>query len=516
MQVSSEQVLQSQPVYQSAHSKARGVLILGAVLVAFPWLWPLNLGPMPQMLPNLVAWSCGALLLGLWWWLRDGFDKVLAAGVLLAATLNALIALLQYFDWESMFVPWIASSRPGEAFGNVQQRNLLASLLCMGLVSLDYLVRRDRMWHSLRWSLGAILILALAATSSRTGFMHIMLLTVLTVFWRRDEGRRIWLQAGALLLAYLLASVLMPMLLHWATGLRIDDLMARFLTDYQCASRRVIWSNMLELAALRPLTGWGAGELLFAHYITDYEGPRACIKLAHAHNLFLHWAVIWGWPLTALLTAAMILALTHCRPWAAKCSRGRFAWALLALMGAHSLVEFPMWYGWFQVVALCAGVLLVQSNMKRRTSDASGYTTSSRWRLPVLLTGSAALLTAFGLIAMDYFKASQPYLPLHMRPEYYRVDTLKRIQDTVLFQSHVIVAGVVSTPVTPSNAQVMLAAAQEALHTAPDSRIIRQLLIAASFLGRDDLVALHTRQYAAAWPNEYREWQAMNGLAPEK
>mgnify|MGYP002133802168 CR=1 FL=1 len=65
--------------------------------------------------------------------------------------------------------------------------------------------------------------------------------------------------------------------------------------DYgMCASRRVLWANMLNLALQHPWLGWGWGEADLAHFMTAYSGPRFCDLVDNAHDLPLHVAVEFG------------------------------------------------------------------------------------------------------------------------------------------------------------------------------------------------------------------------------
>ena len=94
---------------------------LCAALLALPWLWPFTAGPLTAALPYLVSAATLALLLPVW--PRDAGQgaRAAAAGWLAAATVSALIALLQYFNLEAPLHPWVNIAQPGQAFGNLEK-----------------------------------------------------------------------------------------------------------------------------------------------------------------------------------------------------------------------------------------------------------------------------------------------------------------------------------------------------------------------------------------------------------
>ena len=59
----------------------------------------------------------------------------------------------------------------------------------------------------------------------------------------------------------------------------------------------------------------------------------------------------------------------------------------------------------------------------------------------------------------------------------YREDTFEKSRSTVLFNSQVLIAQVVATELRPANAELILAGALASLHVAPDSRIIRRVIV---------------------------------------
>ncbi len=490
-----------QPSFDSSRVQ-RALLLVAALLVAAPWFWPILAGPLSAMLPDLFAWTCGALLLGLFPWIRDDFVRVVAWGLVLASVGSTVIALIQYFNYDEFFGLLIASTPPGYVTANVHQTNMLSTLLCIGLWALWYLTKTRQMLPLLSASMAAFVLTAMAATASRTGMLQLVILGVVIVYWspaKRGQQAAIALILGAL---YFLVAQLLPWLLEVLRGITIDrSLMGRFSGDVGCTSRRVVWANVLHLIGLKPWLGWGAGELMYAQYITPFDGARYCQKMSNAHNLFLHMAVTTGIPFATVCLGLVAVALLKIRPWRTVEPSRQLGWGVLLAIAFHSMLEYPIWFGIFQMLAIQAIVLVVL--------DKQPTLSVTRFNGPRSMTPVAAcfgLLTVLSLVFWDYLKVSQLYLPLEWRLAYYKEDTLNRTRATVLFKAHVLIAQVVTTPATPENAERLLAGALESLRTAPDPRIIKQVIAAASIVGDTELAAMHTQRFQAAWPEEYAEW----------
>ncbi|MFN7120461.1 MAG: Wzy polymerase domain-containing protein [Hydrogenophaga sp.] len=485
----------------------RALQVVAALVVAAPWFWPILAGPLPAMLPDLFAWTCGALLLGLFPWIRGDFGRVVSWGLVIAAVGSSLLALIQYFDYDELFGLWVASTPPGYVTANVHQTNMLATLLASGLWALWYLTRTRHIAMNLANALGALVLTGIAATASRTGMVQLVLLCGVVIFWSPSQRRFHAIAAVMLAAFYLSIAQLLPWILEVLRGITIDrNLLGRFSGDIGCTSRRVVWDNVLQLISLKPWLGWGTGELMYAQYITPFEGVRYCEKMSNAHNLFLQIAVTMGVPFALLCVGLAAAAFFKVKLWSAVDPRQQLGWGILLAIGFHSMLEYPIWFGVFQILALQAFLLVVLDQKGQFPNTHKDFVKQHKpqgW-----LAASFVLLTLLSLLSWDYLKVSQLYLPPQWRLAHYKEDTLNRTRDTVLFKAHVLIAQVVTTPATPENAERLLAAALESLRTAPDPRVIKQVIAAASMAGRQDLVGLHAARFEAAWPKDYAEWRA--------
>lgn len=512
---------------------------LTLLAVALPFVFSYTAPPSTNIWPLLASWSCIALLAVLAWQralrsrrhpgLLDGGATAsahLALGLLLAAIVGGVICLVQYFAGDVGMAPWINASTPGQAVGNLRQRNQQASLVALGLWALLWVVAQ---WHA-HWRSGAsslspvqaalteggrawpawlvglvigmglpVLALASAATASRTGAVQWLIIVFLLVWWRRSTGRLALGVALAGLVLYIAAAWLLPWALHSLNGVQAEGLFNRFSGDsHQCTSRRVLWSNMLTLIAQKPWGGWGWGELDYAHYSTLFPGERFCVLLDNAHNLPLHLAVELGLPAAVLLCGAALAFILRARPWGETDPARQLAWGILAIIGAHSMLEFPLWYGPFQLAALLALALLWPRRRPLRPPSAAV--------LGATAMGVLAGVVLIAWAAHDYHRISQLYKVPERRDPAYRDMTAATTAPTLLFSDQVDFARLPSIVLTPATAQEVYTLSGALLHYSPEPRVIEKRIESALMLGQDEEAAYHLRRYRIAYPKDHARW----------
>lgn len=497
---------------------------LGALLV-LPWLSPYTSGPTPNAWPWLISAVCAVIL---WLFRRRLNGELIVAAWVLAATVSAVIGLVQYFGLAPALSPWISQTQAGEAFANLRQRNQFATLTSMGLVALiGGLAGRapeDRVpW----WAYALVLLLALgnAVSSSRTGLLQWALILALTVWWamRAVRGRRrLVVLALQAMLAYVIAIVTLPWLLTVFTGVASDGLLGRLAETPGCGSRKVLWSNVLTLIAQKPWLGWGWGELDYAHFITLYPGPRFCEILDNAHNLPLQLAVELGLPAALAICTGLAWIVWRAKPWRETDPARQTAWGVLAVILLHSLLEYPLWYGPFQIaVALCAGLLWASSSAavpgagEASTLDFPQEVKKTKAVTQYLQMPAATIMIAFLVAAgIDYHRVSQIYLPPAQRIAAYRDDTLAKVQGAWLFRDQARFAVLNVTPLNRDNAQWTFNTATALLHYSPEARVVEKLIESATMLGRDEEALRYLARYRAAFPEDHARWAASHANAP--
>ena len=516
------------------------LVFLGLTL---PWLNPVTWGPLSGALPLWFSWVCATVALGVIAaaparWSAGQLMRVAAGAWLAAALVSVFIGLVQYVGAAELFSGWINATPVGVAFANLRQRNQFASLTSLGLVALLWWISHratapaspTRTAGALPadgtlpqqtdlqpvGTLGAALLLGMgnAVSSSRTGLMQLVLIAGLALVWgglRQPAVRRALLVAG---ITYGLASVALP----WMAGLDplSNGAWARLRDgDSACASRLTLWGNVLHLIAQKPWLGWGWGELDYAHFITLYPGERFCDILDNAHNLPLHLAVELGVPAAVLLCGAAMVAVWRAKPWVDTDPLRRMAWAGMAVIGLHSLLEYPLWYGPFQVAFGLCGWFLWRTRVRAVHQEPqpglnagldTGFSPNSKPFSPLasvsigLVTLPLIVLGAY--ISWDYHRISQVYLSPDKRSAAYRENTLSKIQGSVLFSQQVHFAELTTLPLTPENAAHVHHLALALLHFSPEPRVIKKLIDSAEMLGHSGEAQFYRVRLKAAFARQ--------------
>ena len=351
-------------------------------------------------------------------------------------------------------------------------------------------------------------------SSSRTGLIQLGLLGTLTWVWQHRTAvankhpRHLpptYQVILAVFLGYVVATALLPAL----AGLDplASGAWARLRTgDALCSSRITLWRNVLHLIAQKPWMGWGWGELDYAHFITLYPGARFCDILDNAHNLPLHLAVELGLP-AALLACGMAAWLVwRAKPWLETNTTRQLAWGVLAVIGLHSLLEYPLWYGPFQTAAILSVWMLWRSSQHQATRTAEA--TCKTRTVYVQLGAALVLLALCGITAWNYQLVSQIYLPPQARLADYRDNTMEKLSKLAFFQDQVRFADLTTTELDAQNAQKVHDLALDMLHFSPESRVIELVLESAKLLGRDKEVDFYAARYQAAFPQAHARWAA--------
>lgn len=498
------------------------------LFITLPWLNPFSPGPTAAVGPLLFSWVGAAMVL-----LAFALDRqrgqhphmvrAIALAWVTAAALNALIGLLQYFGATAPFDVWLNHTGLGEAYGNLRQRNQYATLLNIGLVAVIWLAANPLAAQSaferpsagfatryLALVLAALLGVANAASSSRTGLFQLVLLVLLTLWWQRQslgatgrQVRHLRLVLLVAVLAYVMATFALPLMAGldpFASGA-----WARLRAgDAACFSRLTLWSNVLHLIGQKPWLGWGWGELDYAHFITLYPGTRFCDILDNAHNLPLHLAVEFGVPAAVLTCGAALWLVLWAQPWRDANPTRQLAWGVLAVIMLHSMLEYPLWYGPFQMAALLSVWLL----WWLPGPDASVQIYKPfRPDVQYMYAFIAMLLIAFcGFSAWNYHVAGQIYLDADQRDSAYRDNTLEKIRGVWLYQDQVRFADLTTAELGADNAARINALAHEMLHFSPEARVAELVLDSALLLGRQDDVIFMAARYKAAFPPAYAQW----------
>lgn len=527
-----------------------------------PWVHPLSLGPSVSVVPLLFSWTCIGVLLAsglvssvrnslsvLGWGLiatvcggmtlisgianagPEGVGLIATVGLvcacvfrfagaadeeitaliqatLWAGVLSALIGLIQFLGLAEALTPWVSHNTAGEAYGNLRQRNLYASHLNVALCALLWLAgRNEQGWSpALVAMLASLLSWGNVLSHSRTGLFELLLIVMLTCWWGRQRHPAIKVALLSAVLTYTIVSLGLP----WLAPIEANQgIVARFTdTSSPCMSRVALWRNVLELIAQRPWLGWGWGELDYAHMMHPYQSERFCAILDNAHNLPLHLAVELGVPCAVLVCLALLSCIVRLRPWTETNPARQLAWSILAVLGLHSLLEYPLWYGPFQLALGISLSLLWGIPRTNALTDSDSAPLASHpypaWLNAIL---GLALLGGVAYAGWDYHLMRQVYLSPEDRSPAYRDDPMPALHRATLFRDHAHFAELTMTTVRPDNAEWVYATSTQLLHFSPEPRVLEKAIESATWLGRDQEALLYLSRFIEVYPQEHAQWQ---------
>ena len=190
---------------------------------------------------------------------------------------SAALGILQYLGFSERFTPWMNVAAAGEAYGNLRQPNLYASLCWIGVAVV--------LWGGLRlpFPLRAVLVALLAAGSAASAVAH----RPAAGGGHRGAGVRCGAARRGASGCCSAGSPWPPTspprcCCRWRCRRSAEveptrTLWGRLGGGDGCSSRLVLWANVLDLIALKPVTGWGWGELDYAHFMHALSG-RALLR----------------------------------------------------------------------------------------------------------------------------------------------------------------------------------------------------------------------------------------------
>jgi hypothetical protein len=417
----------------------------------------------------------------------------LVAALLAAAIISSVLGVLQYLGLARELSPWVNQPLKGDAFANLRQRNQFASLTSLGLVALlGWVAARAKAQSMTRgcWAMAFglqhLLAAGVACSVSRTGAVQWLLVGVLMAAWCWRSAKRdatlgqgvLWLSLAAPVLV-VLWSVLMPWVALQTTGEWGASLILRVTGQAQdyaaCGGRRVLWANVLALVAQHPWSGWGWGETDYAHFMTGYNTLRFCDMLDNAHDFPLHLALELGVPFAVAVMALVGVWVWRRTPWREQHAWRVTAWCLLVVLGLHSLLEYPLWYGPFQMtLGLVIGVLWAEPDAPATEEAQEG---------PMLV--AALLFIGCLYAAWDFNRVGQIYRQAASRDAAYRDNPLHHAKQSWLFKNQADFAELTTQTVTADNAAELYPQALRLMHYSPEARVVQRVIDSGKLLGYD-------------------------------
>jgi O-antigen ligase len=300
-----------------------------------------------------------ALLMTLGARLRDslGIDKVaavLAICLLTGAELSALIGVLQHYRWHTLLDQVVVVKVASGVYGNLAQPNHFANYIALGLISLGLLLQQRKLHAGYVALLAAPLLLVMTLSGSRSGWLYLVMMTVLAGWAGRGRPElRPLLRYALLLLAGFAAMHGLVQLPFMQGASNNYNIMQRMFGDNTSGGIRLyLWQEAWLMFKQTPWLGAGFGQFAWQHFQLGPLLQRTHLTglYNNAHNLIFQLAAEAGIAGLLALFAALGVWLGGLRR-AAVTAAHWWGYAVLGVLTIHSLLEYPLWYAYFVAVA---------------------------------------------------------------------------------------------------------------------------------------------------------------------
>ena len=295
--------------------------------------------------------------------LRDCFglarvSRALAIFLLIGAELNAVIGVLQHFQWHTFLDPVIAQDLSAGIYGNLAQPNHYADYLALGLISLGLLFQQRSIKTVFAILLTLPLLFAMTLSGSRSTWLYLALMTFMA-WWlaRREATMKPLLRYSLLLVAGFVLMHLLVQMHFMAGGGNGTNTVQRLLTyngggDTGGSIRLYLWHEALLMFTQSPLLGIGFGQFAWHHFqlLPLLQANNISGLYNNAHNLVFQMAAVAG--IAGLLALLVPLGIwLHGTRRAALSGAHWWGYSMLGVLVIHSLLEYPLWYAYFVGVA---------------------------------------------------------------------------------------------------------------------------------------------------------------------
>ena len=298
------------------------------------------------------AYLWAVVLLSAWvrMWIQAGQGRLLAetvmTGVLIAGLLQATSIWLQMLQLEEWLSPWLhrSASFPRQG-GFLSQPNLCASLMVSAIVCLVFLKPEDgeQSARPSPWRLIAMgfMMLAMYATSSRTGYLEVFLVSAMLALGRqRLKISWVWM---VLIVWQLLAIGVGEALTTFEVmaGQLLED--SRKAVEASGNHRVRILNDVWLVIQQHPWMGVGWRQLQVTQVLT----PGINEPVDHAHNILAQIQVELGVLGSLSLLGFAGYWLFKKKPWLAANGAELAMVCVVMILGLHSLLEYPLWHAMF-------------------------------------------------------------------------------------------------------------------------------------------------------------------------
>ena len=286
--------------------------------------------------------------------------SVMAWCVVIGGELSAAVGVLQYYNISTLLDSLVMPRVSAAILGNLAQPNHYANYTALALASVAYLFASGRMRGAVAVAATALLLFALGLSGSRSAWLYIAAALAFALLLNRRHGgaqsRRLVVCAGLIVLGFAVDQWLMAQPWFAPVADNVNSATARLLAaepgiDIKVQHARTAWWAFMHAPFLG--VGWGQFPWHEFEFKALYEDKHALGVVTHTHNLITQLLAETGLVGALVITGGALLWLWDLRRHSFDLERW-WLLALLATLGMHSMLEYPLWHSYFLGVAAIA------------------------------------------------------------------------------------------------------------------------------------------------------------------
>lgn len=290
-----------------------------------------------------------------------GWEKIastLAWCLLIGGVVNVVVVAIQ-FAMRSQLSPDIIPDYL--SYGAIAHANHFADYIALAIISLLYLFAKGKCSQK-PFSITLVLFLiTLSVSGSSISWLYLAAITILAIFMQANAMKQ---GTGSTAMRSLLRASLwllpvfglVQLILHYGLpntlALPHHKQAAGFFSPSTMSAYMHVWYDSLHLFLQSPWLGIGAGATRYQSFLlidmpTVYASKHI---FENAHNLFLHVLSEMGIGGFLLLIVGLF-AWLRCFKWRTIHLETWWLIALLAVLGIHSMLDYPLWFAYFSCIA---------------------------------------------------------------------------------------------------------------------------------------------------------------------
>lgn len=510
--------------WQSFHIPHISLLFAGlmALVLVQAMLGMLQSTQYTALVFSYLIWAFLLTVLGAYIRRLLGWDKiatVLSWGIVSGGLTNFVFALMQYLHKLGIGMVFMPNF---SGFGAIGQLNHFANYISLAIASLAYLIIKKRLSMAIGLLVGMLFLTMLAFSGSRSTWLYLSAFVLISAIFRfysvRQSSTTCALQIQQSREVLRFALILLPafLIIQWLVGLLPGKLVAlpnaRLLGELGgstmvggIAMRLHIWYESLHLMLQSPWLGIGIGQTRWISFMTldTNWSVKMPGSFEHSHNIVIQMLVETG-IVGALLLVSGIASWLRGIQWRHINLETWWVFAILSVIGIHSMLEYPLWYAYF--LGITAFLLGASDENRRQISFGSLAQIFGRASVVIIiLIGSVQLSKTF--IANSKLEAWVSHgvhgqITIENQPDFYRA--LGWVSEHSLLSPYVNVVYAIALNTNKTNLEDKIWLSESALRFIPTKTTAYRHALLLELNGQHKEAVEFLKRAVQAYPKDFK------------